>query len=329
MSNPRVPRTLWTERAGILAVAAHVNRLGLIWREQPNVDVGIDGHIELVDSNGRATGRIVAVQVKSGPSYFRDCEDHWIFTPDEKHRFYWELYPLPVLLMLHSPAEASTWWVDARQALRGGERLVAIPKSNLLQTASAADLFYSAGATAGTFLDVPAVLRALCSIRTPFPTFRLSYFDLFANGLINNATAVYFGMDVAMEVAEANLPGGAEWMTLEPGTHEFLFGFLHFLVEQNLADVDLSYCLVDWHVRGQLPATIAPLTSRGQALVRLIGDEQERFQREGRLEHLGYLAVAQEDFIRMVFAPSHHTRLSLIDAFQEQVRAEAGEANAP
>ncbi|HEV7588077.1 MAG TPA: DUF4365 domain-containing protein, partial [Longimicrobium sp.] len=104
MTLPSVPETLWKERAGIVSVASEVNRLGLIWREQPLHDVGIDGQIELVDDEGHATGRIVAVQVKSGSSYLKGEGGDWHFSPDEKHRFYWENFPIPVLLMLHSPS---------------------------------------------------------------------------------------------------------------------------------------------------------------------------------------------------------------------------------
>lgn len=327
MATPSVPSTLWTERAGVLAVASAVNRLGLIWREQPAVDVGIDGQIELVDAEGRATGRIVAVQVKSGVSYLHDGGEHWLFHPEDRHRQYWEIFPLPVLLMLHSPADGATYWVDARQVLRSAPsaRGIHVPKRNQLHTATAADLFQSAGTAPRTFLTVPEVLHTLCTVRTTSPTFDLTYFDLFANGLTNIATAIYFGMDLAMEVAEAKLPDSAEWMTLGSGAHDFLFGFLVFLVEQNLANVDVSTCLVDWDTRGMLPQTIAPLTSRGRALVGLIQELQARFQDEGRLDVPDRLAVAQEDFVRMAFTPSHYPRIPLITAFQQLVGEEAGE----
>ncbi|HEX6748166.1 MAG TPA: DUF4365 domain-containing protein [Longimicrobium sp.] len=327
MSTPRVPHTLWTERAGIIAVASEINRLGLIWREQPSVDVGIDGQIELVDPNGRATGRIVAVQVKSGPSFFKDDGEHWMFHPDEKHRFYWEIFPLPVLLMLHSPADGITYWVDARQALRSTPaEAIKVPKNNQLQSATAADLFYTAGHPTQSLLELPAVIDALCRARTASATFHLTYFDLFVNGLTNIANAIYFGMDLAMEVAEAKLPEDVEWMSFGSEAHDFLFGFLNFLVEQNLATVDVSSCLVDWNTRGLLPKTIAPLTSRGRALVRVIWELQERFQREGRLDVPPGLGVAQEDFVRMEFTASHYYRIPLITAFQQLIREESDRA---
>jgi hypothetical protein len=104
---PQLPANLQQERAGVLAVATELNRLGLIWRETPMADVGVDGQIEFVDDAGRLTGRLVAAQIKSGDSYFRDGGDEWRFSPQDRHRFYWERFPLPVLLFLHSATEGT------------------------------------------------------------------------------------------------------------------------------------------------------------------------------------------------------------------------------
>ncbi|MBZ5627354.1 MAG: DUF4365 domain-containing protein [Acidobacteriia bacterium] len=35
-------------------------------------DFGIDGQIEIIDSDRKATGRLIGCQVKSGPSYFKE-----------------------------------------------------------------------------------------------------------------------------------------------------------------------------------------------------------------------------------------------------------------
>lgn len=59
-----------TERAGVLAMASACNRLGLIWRDLLQEDVGVDATVELcVDE--LPTGKLIGVQVKSGSSYIR------------------------------------------------------------------------------------------------------------------------------------------------------------------------------------------------------------------------------------------------------------------
>ncbi|HEX8395167.1 MAG TPA: DUF4365 domain-containing protein [Longimicrobium sp.] len=321
----QLPGNLLTERAGVLAVAAELNRLGLIWRETPMADVGIDGQIEFVDDSGETIGRVVAAQIKSGESWFRDGGDAWRFYPEERHRRYWERFPLPVLLFLHSPAEG-TFWTDVRLALRSPERsaqrYIAVPKTNHLQSVSRDTFFSSVGASGRPFLPLDELLTALASLRSPSASLPLSYLDLFANGLTNIGRSVYYGMDLVMEVAETlqddEMPiglGGAE--------DEFLFGFVLFLVEQQIADVDISSCLIQWNDAGMHPAFIAPLTSRGRMLVRLIHSWEARLTREGKLQMPEWISLAQETFIRMQFQAADYVRMPLIQQFGRLIAAVA------
>ena len=70
MSFPKYNQTNSQERLGVNAVAEAMAKIGQIWRETPMADVGIDGQIEYVSPEGFATGRMIAVQIKSGPSLF-------------------------------------------------------------------------------------------------------------------------------------------------------------------------------------------------------------------------------------------------------------------
>jgi hypothetical protein len=315
--SPRLPANLQQERAGVLAVATELIRLGLIWRETPIVDVGIDGQIEFADDEGRLTGRLVAAQIKSGDSYFRDDGDEWRFTPQEKHRLYWERFPLPVLLFLHSAAEG-TYWVDVRQALRSPERAglayVGIPKQNRLENATREEFLSSVGISGQPFLPVADALRIMAEIQSPGASLPLSYLDLFANGLTNMTRSVYYGMDLVMEVAETLLEEDVP-LGIGEREHNFLFDYVQFLVEQQLADVDISDCLIDWEDRGMHPTFIAALSSRGRQLVHLIQEQQDRLTAEGRLVLPDGLSLAQETFIRMYFKGTDYERMPLIREF--------------
>ena len=74
MSFPKYNQTNSQERLGVNAVAEAMAKVGQIWRETPMADVGIDGQIEYVSPEGFATGRMIAVQIKSGPSFFKENE---------------------------------------------------------------------------------------------------------------------------------------------------------------------------------------------------------------------------------------------------------------
>ena len=93
-----------TERIGIHAVGLAATDLKIIFRELPTSDQGIDGQFELTGSDGRANGRLIAVQIKAGQSWFEDdTEDAIVFRPSERHRILWLDHSLPVIVILCHP----------------------------------------------------------------------------------------------------------------------------------------------------------------------------------------------------------------------------------
>jgi hypothetical protein len=94
-------QTSVTGRAGVHQVGLAVERdLRWIFREQPIEDHGIDAQIEIVESS-LPTGRLVALQIKSGPTAFRRATDTgWWFYLASEHVEYWSDYSLPVAIVL-------------------------------------------------------------------------------------------------------------------------------------------------------------------------------------------------------------------------------------
>ena len=142
---PQHSDTQQQERKGVSRLASEIAGLGLIWRETSNSDVGIDGQIEFVDTDGFASGLIVAVQVKSGASYLGDNTDWIIYRPARKHANYWREFPVPVLLAIHDPESRQIFWTDARQQLRGTdkEEVIVLPKSQTVSNADPTSCFCS------------------------------------------------------------------------------------------------------------------------------------------------------------------------------------------
>jgi uncharacterized protein DUF4365 len=133
-----------TKRLGINAVEKVVTReLCWIWREQSVADFGIDAHIEAVGCDGKPTGNLFGVQVKSGPSYFRGAGSTIPFYVDEDHLKYWNQHTLPVLLILYNPeTENMIWqWANTSTA-RPTDRswCINIPKEQIFAEASKAEL---------------------------------------------------------------------------------------------------------------------------------------------------------------------------------------------
>jgi len=62
-----------------------------------------------------ATGRNIAVQIKSGASYIKQNEKgDLVHYTDEKHILYWAQHSLPVILIIFDPQTETAWWCDVK-----------------------------------------------------------------------------------------------------------------------------------------------------------------------------------------------------------------------
>lgn len=84
-----------------------------IFRRLDQSDYGIDAQVELV-LGGHASGRVLAAQIKAGPSWFTEetsAKDGWVFREATlRLRDYWLDYADPVLLVLYNPATHTAYW---------------------------------------------------------------------------------------------------------------------------------------------------------------------------------------------------------------------------
>jgi hypothetical protein len=99
-------------RAGVHAAGLAVeDELGWIFREQPTSDNGIDAHIEVRDPQSQPSGRLIALQIKTGARYFREkTTSAYVYRGDIKHLDYWRRHCLPVLVVLVDLKAGETYW---------------------------------------------------------------------------------------------------------------------------------------------------------------------------------------------------------------------------
>ena len=71
------------ERIGVLECGAAFQKIGFMFREQPIGDYGIDAIIETRDDK-YLSGKLIAVQIKSGDSYFKEQNRNFLLNNDEK-----------------------------------------------------------------------------------------------------------------------------------------------------------------------------------------------------------------------------------------------------
>jgi hypothetical protein len=105
----KVPNPL-TERVGVNAVEAiFLNELNWAFREQTVSDYGIDAQVEVMEE-GKPTGKLIALQIKSGEAYLKKRGDNFVFYGELRHLEYWTKFSLPVFLILHNPKTGETFW---------------------------------------------------------------------------------------------------------------------------------------------------------------------------------------------------------------------------
>lgn len=99
-----------TERIGVNAVEGiFLKDFEWIFREQPISDTGIDAHVEIV-LNGAASGKLIALQIKTGESHFNINDTSLTYYGNLKHLDYWLNHSLTVLLIAHLPNQNKTYW---------------------------------------------------------------------------------------------------------------------------------------------------------------------------------------------------------------------------
>ena len=93
---------------------------GQIYRQYTNSDHGIDGEIEFKTNDGKASGKRLYLQLKSGDSYLykRKKDDTEVFTiKEERWADYWQQQAYPVMLVIRI-SDGSIRWMEISKYLK-------------------------------------------------------------------------------------------------------------------------------------------------------------------------------------------------------------------
>lgn len=99
-----------TERIGVYHCAKIAEENNWMFREQPIDDIGIDAHMEFIESTGKP--HLIAMQIKSGASFFEEIKDGFcVFRGiDERQYNYWSMNSLPCIVVLYNPVDEICIW---------------------------------------------------------------------------------------------------------------------------------------------------------------------------------------------------------------------------
>jgi Domain of unknown function (DUF4365) len=97
-------------RLGVEVVRTLTVEMGYYPREPSDPDYGIDVLVETA-LDGVPNGRMLALQVKSGPSRFqRRTDTHVAYRCSDRHARYWLGHSLPVAIVLYDPDQKVAYW---------------------------------------------------------------------------------------------------------------------------------------------------------------------------------------------------------------------------
>lgn len=110
---PKLTAANKTGKIGVDAVTSLVsNELGWLFRQnhQEN-DYGIDGYIDVVLEDGSVTGQSIAVQIKTGKSFFEaKTSAGYVFSGDMKHLNYYLNHDIPIIIIICMPETSKCYW---------------------------------------------------------------------------------------------------------------------------------------------------------------------------------------------------------------------------
>ncbi|MCJ7577128.1 MAG: DUF4365 domain-containing protein [candidate division Zixibacteria bacterium] len=268
-----------------------------IWRATPNPDLGIDGQIEFLEpSSSISTGIIVAVQVKSGESYFKNETNGFIkYYPEKKHRRYWKKLNLPVILILHNPTEDLTIYTRVKHQL-SNEGPITVSKQNYfndkvreeLITISREDKFcLSEAEILMDFKKAPLELdnnREITGIE-----FLLSCI---------NPEGKYFELRMCRIVALLELVDNGSGVSIGSDVFDFVLRCIIKVWSTNLTEPFQREFEEMWYGGRMVPDILVSLTTTGFNVVEHLLSHSEEYISKSAFEHLEYEDA--EDLVNLV-----------------------------
>jgi hypothetical protein len=114
---PKYQRTAITSKEGVNFIRNATESAGSLFvKIDHESDLGVDALIEFVQDE-RPLNKQVAVQIKSGASYYSEKMRECVF-PIDGHGEYWAKHPLPVVALVYVPSLQSAFWASIKGMLK-------------------------------------------------------------------------------------------------------------------------------------------------------------------------------------------------------------------
>ncbi len=103
--------TNYTEQIGVNHCGEIAARNNWLFRNQLVNDIGIDAHMEYVESTGEPR-QLIALQIKTGANWFKEQKNRFVIfrSITERQYNYWAANSLPCIIVLYHPDDDICIW---------------------------------------------------------------------------------------------------------------------------------------------------------------------------------------------------------------------------
>ena len=242
-----------------------------IWRATPSSDLGIDGQVEFLEPGSTvSTGYIIAVQVKSGESYFRPGNStHVKYCPSKMHRRYWQHLNLPVILILHNPSEDLTIYAKVKPQL-ANEGPILLRRDSYFEISAREDLLELAHDDTA----LPSVDDTLLGFQKailPVRQGQISGIEFLL--ACTNHPATYFELRMCRIAEVIRMAGDTEGSE----TSEFIHRCVVKCWGSRITDPFVSEFELMWYELYMVPDIVVPLTTYGQKVLGHLWGHLDRY----------------------------------------------------
>ena len=246
-----------------------------IWRATPSPDLGIDGQVEFLEPESIvSTGYIIAVQVKSGESYFRHSNStHVKYYPSKMHRRYWQRLNLPVVLILHNPSENLAIYDRVKPQL-ANEGPILLRRDSYFEISAREDLLKLAHDDTA----LPSVDDTLLGFQKailPVGQGQISGIEFLL--ACTNRSATYFELRMCRIVEVISMAGDTDGIMIGSETYEFIHRCVVKCWGSRITDPFVSEFELMWYELSMVPDIVVPLTTYGQEVLGHLWSHLDRY----------------------------------------------------
>ncbi len=281
--------TIMSEHKGLVAVHNVCTHMNAIWRPTISTDIGIDGQIEFLNEGECvSTGIILAVQIKSGASYFDDKgnEREVRFYPKEKHRQYWKSINLPVILVLHHPDRQETYYARVKPQLSNSGPII-IKKENVFCSTERQKLL-AIGENDLFYLEPQKILEHFEKIKLHRPEgATLTGIEFLA--AFTNISEEFFHIRFVRLHTLLEMVNSTGWVSWGTDDYDYMHRCIFAMSAFRLTDSFHEEFYEWWYDIKMVPDIVVPLKSIGIEVVKYLIANQKDYFKPSFYDKLPYL----------------------------------------